>query len=138
MCIRDRIDEVRRVLNARIHSAGHLLDSAFSNMRMTELIPYKGYHFSDGPYVEYIGNIPVERREEVITLLNKESERLVKEGIPVSVTMTDKGDREVNVGGTACMCGGTHVRNTSEIGGITVTKIKKTKKNIRVSYLVTS
>ena len=35
------------------------------------------------------------------------------------------GDREVNVGGTACMCGGTHVRNTSEIGGITVTKIKK-------------
>ena len=35
------------------------------------------------------------------------------------------GDREVNVGGTACMCGGTHVGNTSEIGGITVTKIKK-------------
>ena len=35
------IDEVRRVLNARIHSAGHLLDSAFSNMGMTELIPYK-------------------------------------------------------------------------------------------------
>ena len=31
----------------------------------------------------------------------------------------------MNVGGTGCMCGGTHVSNTSEIGGITVTKIMK-------------
>ena len=29
------------------------------------------------------------------------------------------------MGGTGCMCGGTHVKNTSEIQGLTVTKIKK-------------
>ena len=29
------------------------------------------------------------------------------------------------MGGTGCMCGGTHVKNTSEILGLTVTKIKK-------------
>ena len=29
------------------------------------------------------------------------------------------------MGGTPCMCGGTHVKNTSEIKGLTVTKIKK-------------
>ena len=35
------------------------------------------------------------------------------------------GERLVNVGGAECPCGGTHVKNTSEIGSITVTKIKK-------------
>ena len=31
----------------------------------------------------------------------------------------------VNVGGTECMCGGTHVRNTADIRTFTATKIKK-------------
>ncbi len=35
------------------------------------------------------------------------------------------GERIVNVGGTECACGGTHVKNTADICGITVTKIKK-------------
>jgi len=30
----------------------------------------------------------------------------------------------VNVGGTACACGGTHVKNTADVPGLTVTKIK--------------
>ena len=44
---------------------------------------------------------------------------------PLSLSLSLSGEREVNVGGTPCMCGGTHVKNTSEIRGITVTKIKK-------------
>ena len=35
------------------------------------------------------------------------------------------GDRVVNVGGTECMCGGTHVKNTADIRSFTATKIKK-------------
>ena len=35
------------------------------------------------------------------------------------------GERVVNVGGTECMCGGTHVKNTADIGAFTATKIKK-------------
>lgn len=31
----------------------------------------------------------------------------------------------VDVGGVDCPCGGTHVKNTADIKGITVTKIKK-------------
>lgn len=31
----------------------------------------------------------------------------------------------VNVGGTECMCGGTHVKNTADIRTFTATKIKK-------------
>ena len=36
----------------------------------------------------------------------------------------------VNVGGTECACGGTHVKNTADIVGITITRIKK------VNYIV--
>ena len=39
----------------------------------------------------------------------------------------------MNVGGTSCACGGTHVKNTSDIRGVLATKIKKV--NIRKQYL---
>ena len=35
------IDGAKRLLHARIHSAGHLLDSAFSNIGVTDLEPTK-------------------------------------------------------------------------------------------------
>lgn len=44
--------------------------------------------------------------------------------------------RTVNVGGTPCLCGGTHVQRSSEIGKVTVTGMKKKKKNVRVYYKV--
>ena len=48
------IDENKRRLYARLHSAGHLLDVAVSNIGLSWQ-PGKGYHFPDSPYVEYIG-----------------------------------------------------------------------------------
>ena len=35
------INSARRCTNARIHSAGHLLDSAFINLGVTDLVPSK-------------------------------------------------------------------------------------------------
>ena len=35
-----------------------------------------------------------------------------------------------------CPCGGTHVKHISDIGGVTVKRIQKKKKNTRVSYSV--
>ena len=35
------IDGIKRMLHARIHSAGHLLDTAFSNIGFSELEPSK-------------------------------------------------------------------------------------------------
>ena len=39
--VRVEIDAARRVLHARLHSAGHLLDSALANIGVTDLIPSK-------------------------------------------------------------------------------------------------
>src|SRR5271170_7651969 len=58
------IDIKRRQLNARLHSAGHLIDAAVQLLSLP-LVPAKGYHFPDGPYVEYQGEIAVDDREPI-------------------------------------------------------------------------
>lgn len=39
--MRAEIDAPKRMLHARLHSAGHLLDSALANIGMNDLIPSK-------------------------------------------------------------------------------------------------
>lgn len=46
------VDEAKRYLHSRIHSAGHLLDLAIKNSGLN-WIPMKGFHFVAGSYVEY-------------------------------------------------------------------------------------
>merc|ERR1712107_287217 len=48
-----RIDQQNRLINARLHSAGHLLDAAV-NAAGVNWKPGKGYHFPAGAYVEYV------------------------------------------------------------------------------------
>ncbi|MFQ6661709.1 hypothetical protein Gotur_029772 [Gossypium turneri] len=63
-----QVDESRRRLNSRLHSAGHLLDVCMRNVGFGHLEPGKGYHFPDGPFVEYKGTVPL------IELQNKQRE----------------------------------------------------------------
>lgn len=52
-----RVDEERRRLHARIHSAGHLLDAAMRKIGRGEMEPAKGQHTLEQAYVEYkVGN----------------------------------------------------------------------------------
>ena len=57
----------------------------------------------------------------------------------VSMDLTQYPDflRLVTVAGGPCPCGGTHVKNTGELGSsIAVTKLKKKKNLLRVSYVL--
>ena len=56
------VDKQTRRTNARIHSAGHLLDVAVTNCGY-KWVPAKGYHFPDGAYVEYM--ITEEDKKEI-------------------------------------------------------------------------
>jgi hypothetical protein len=47
-----------------------LLDVAMNRAGKNELKPGKGYHFVEGPYVEYIGVIPDSERDELVKILN--------------------------------------------------------------------
>eukprot|EP00038_Savillea_parva_P011285 m.196434 g.196434 ORF g.196434 m.196434 type:complete len:333 (-) comp19805_c0_seq1:12-1010(-) len=135
------VDEASRRLHARLHSAGHLLDAALTNLGRTDLEPGKGYHFAEGPYVEYIGAVSNDDKDKLMADVNRKCQRLIDAGVPTVVTnevdpSTGQGLRVVNVGGCTCPCGGTHVKNTSELKSITVTRIKKAKKNVKFSYTV--
>ena len=45
----------------------------------TELKPGKGYHFQEGPYVEYIGVLPENERATMVDILNKHCADLISE-----------------------------------------------------------
>jgi len=144
-----KIDKDRRVLNAKLHSAGHLLDCAVSKMGIENLKPIKGFHFPDGPYVEYDGII--ENPAEIISVLQKNIDELIAQNFQIerkdlsSEEAQAKGvwapigklARVVNFAGfPICGCGGTHVNNASEIGKITIRKIKSNQGKTKIAYSV--
>jgi len=57
-----------RQLLSECHTAGHVVDAAMDKCGKL-LKPTKGYHFLDGPYVEYHGSIDVQEREEFLSRL---------------------------------------------------------------------
>ena len=155
------IDEDHRKLCARLHSAGHLVDDAMKlceDPRAQALEPTKGYHFADGPYVEYEGKIPADQREPLARLIESTLQALVKEGSPVQVVDApyhqlpklcgeafcsgplmdlipkDRLTRIVIVKELGCPCGGTHVADIKEIGHIVVTKVKVKKNKTQICY----
>lgn len=152
--VRIEVNKETRILNARLHSAGHALDSAMQQLGYPSSVlkPLKGYHFADCPNVEYEiqpGNNLSE--EELKTLPERLTAKLAElcdiETVVETLSKEEasqalEGDLEgypdtvrvVSVAGVKCPCGGTHVRNTTELGIVTVTKLKKKKNNLKISY----
>ena len=146
------IDQERRKLHARIHSAGHLVDKAIAELKLT-WIPGKGYHFPNGPYDEYGGSLEGLDKEKVKTDIENLCNQYVQKGGKTEVIFMTrekmkevchytpdfseaKGElaRVVVHDGYYMPCGGTPVSDLSEIGHITIRKIKQEKENIRVGY----
>lgn len=156
------VDEVKRRLFARIHSAGHLLDMAMTMAGRTDLQPSKGYHFAEGAYVEYIGNVEEKDRKDLVDKLNENCAKIITQ-TPESMAVFKKmcSYEEANTllekaggvppyipkgqslrvlklteGDAGCPCGGTHVQHVKDIAKIIVSKITKKGKNIQVKYEV--
>lgn len=142
-----KIEKEKRITNAKLHSAGHLLDCAVKKMGIENLEPTKGFHFSDGPYVEYKGTI--ENPAEIIPELEKILNELIAQNLQVEKhdlspdeakaqkvwTPESKSARVVNFAGFSnCGCGGTHVNSASEIGKIIIRKIKSKKGVTKIAY----
>mmetsp|Transcript_42296 Transcript_42296/g.67734 ORF Transcript_42296/g.67734 Transcript_42296/m.67734 type:complete len:534 (+) Transcript_42296:760-2361(+) len=149
------IDRANRELNARLHSAGHLIDHAMS-LAGCNLIATKGYHFPSGPSVEYKGKISAEERASLKAAVEEHANQLVQQAIPTRVIdakFEDAADlcipgqapigdgnegetvRIVLVGSVkGCPCGGTHVQNTKQIGGIKIRKVANKKGMLKISY----
>ena len=147
------IDGNRRFLNARNHTAGHLL--AFAAERSyPQLVAIKGYHFPDGPYVEFEGFLSEAEKAQVPTVLQQAVKQMIAQGLPVAIRLVDADDlaklcrnilpnipkdkpiRVMIIDSLALGCGGTHIANTKEVGSFVVRKVKQEKGKVKISYAI--
>lgn len=147
------VDGDRRKLNARLHSGGHLVDMAVTKLGL-DWTPGKGYHFPDGPYVEYEGQLDPERQTELQAKIEAKANELIAQNLPVSCRFVEYGElgqlcrhvpsnlptnkpiRVVQFDDFAVPCGGTHVRSLADIQKLTITKLKNKGGSIHVGYAV--
>ena len=151
------VDAENRQLLSECHTAGHVVDSAMARCGQM-LPPTKGYHFMDGPYVEYKGKIPVEDRDALLEKLQSAFQDLVAEDIDTTIQTLPKEEAErvcnniaqnfdfshysgdirvVSVAGFPCPCGGTHCKSTSDLktrGWGIKGPIKSKKGVVRIRY----
>ncbi len=138
------IDKDYRITNSRNHSAGHLVDVAMDILWYDRFLKaWKWFHFPEGSYVEYSGEIP-EDLEVMREKLSATFEELSERSIPINVKYEWLWELEAPTGKSPrwvefewyvwCGCGGTHVKNSSEIGRVSVRKMKYKKWVLKVSY----
>lgn len=148
-----RLDKTRRIRHARLHTAGHLIagiiDAQRGSMRAT-----KGFHFEEGPYVEFEGQ-PEGDADLFLPTLQSKIDLLIAEDLQVSAALVtydelkqrcwsfpaslpqDKPLRTITIQQLEPVpCGGTHVNSLSELGVVTVLKMKKRKGATKISYRV--
>jgi Ser-tRNA(Ala) deacylase AlaX len=147
---RAEIDTERRRLHARLHTGGHLIMTAVFDV--TGMRAVKGYHFPDGPYVEFDGVIADDDKERTQAALQQRLDEMVAAESPIGVELTtvadliaagvfmpmeiptDKPTRVVTTFGFRSPCGGTHVSNSGDLAGLRVRGVKSKSGHTRVSY----
>ncbi len=134
------VDTERRTLNTRLHSAGHVIDMALKELSIAWK-PGKGYHFPNGPYVEYQGSLEGCRADELKASLEGKCNEIIARSIETRLVFDNtklqngKPMRTVYYGDFGIPCGGTHASNLKDIGSITIRKIKQEKENVKISYI---
>merc|ERR1712046_267062 len=128
--------------HARLHSAGHLLDSAIKHAGYT-WIAKKGYHFAEGPYVEYELDLEAaadlknqSTKDATIQNVQSSMNELLKAGGAVVIGSNDAGVRTITMTNHMAPCGGTHVKDMAELGDVNIKKLAVKKNMVKVSYSV--
>jgi Ser-tRNA(Ala) deacylase AlaX len=151
-----KINSENRHLYARLHSGGHLLDISVTKLNL-ELFPGKGYHFPDGPYVEYNGKLDKSQADSLIEKMNKITNDIIidsknEDSVISKFWEYEEGKKEfknipnylpegkpfrwvkLQENDSGCPCGGTHVKHIKDIGIMKITKITIKKNLVRISY----
>jgi Ser-tRNA(Ala) deacylase AlaX len=135
-----KINEQRRINNAKSHTAGHLLANIVEGLA-SDLKAVKGYHFPEGSYVEFNGKQTKYSNDELISKLNELLKESIGKKLSITVSIrideahTEKIKRTVMINGyEGVPCGGTHLNNLDQLSEVSIKKIKFSKGNTQISY----
>jgi len=148
-----KTDAERRLLNSRLHCAGHLIDYAVRKVGV-QWKPGRGAHYPHMSFVEYEGDFNADEAEALRQNIETEVNAFIARGGKVGVRSVPSGEarglsdyipepvlekyqnvhlatypEDFNV-----CCGGTHVTDLSQIGEVKVLKVKRKDGRNRVSY----
>jgi len=145
------ISDSRRILNSKLHSAGHLISGIIEKIH-SNLKAVKGFHFPDGPYVEFKGE-KFEDNEKTIQEANNMIYNHIEKETPITTEFINYDDLKKRcsniptyipkdkplriatiLGFEPLPCGGTHIKSCKELLGLKISKIKNKKGNIKISY----
>ena len=130
------IDGEHRVKNAKLHSAGHLIDVVASKLKPT-WVPTKGMHFQSNSWVEFKGSIDPTEKDSFKTQFQAEIDSLLSQDLELIVSMVEGERRKVAFNGyNHCECGGTHVRRSGDLSGLNIEKIQKSKDCVKIKYSI--
>ncbi len=152
-----KLDLDRRFLNSRLHCAGHLIDYAVQQIGKTWK-PGRGAHYPDMSFVEYDGDFDAGEAESIACQIEAQLQALVAKGGAIGVKRVPSDEARkysayiperilgqyqqvhlaVYPNNFYICCGGTHLADVSQLGKVTITKIKKKDGRIRVSYALAS
>ena len=146
------IESEKRLKHAKLHSGGHLIDDLIKK-ELPHLQVTKGHHFPGQSYLTLEGKVDdlpalVEQLNGFITqqidarlnfrcrLEEVSSLASLIEKLPYEVPK-DKPLRVAQIGESLPVpCGGTHVKNSQELKGLSVSKAKRKSGSIKISYTI--
>ena len=124
-----RVDEARRQLHARLHSAGHLIGV---HGEQSGWVPTKAHHWPGECRVSFVaGDNP---RQFAALDVQRQLEQWIKADLPRHVGL-DPRQRTIRFGELpGYPCGGTHVRSLTELGSVNVLSVTQKKGVLSVRY----
>ncbi|NWE39366.1 alanyl-tRNA editing protein [Pseudomonas yamanorum] len=127
--IQARVDEERRTLHTRLHSAGHLIGNAGETLGW---MPIKAHHWPGEGKITFIRGTSAQTMDA--QAIQQRVDQWIAANLPRHMTLDD-GTREVGFGELpAYACGGTHVQALGDVGQVTILALSEKKGALSVRY----
>ena len=124
-----RVDEQRRALHSRLHSAGHLIGNVGETLGW---MPIKAHHWPGEGKITFIRGEAAQAMEA--ETIQQQVNQWIAADYPRHMNLED-GTRQVGFGELpAYACGGTHVHTLGELGRVSILAMSEKKGALSVRY----
>ena len=130
-----KIDLLRRSLNSRLHTAGHLIGNVVERIH-PDFKAVSGHHWPKEARVDFdIGSFDLP--SDFKAIIQESVLKVITDSRSVTAAMIEPNLRTVTIEGeTPIPCGGTHVLTTDQIGEIALGDIKLKNQILRIRYSI--